>query len=236
MQLQAATIFVSDESGRLLTTNSPDRVRAPRLYLARCGQGAILRLRDDAGPAAGFARLAADEPPLASPAEPARFVDKYVALLSRSAPVERVEAGLMWTFPASVPAPRGGHLVRSATAPGDALVGRLNADGMPSDMVKMGFVDTREFWPPWCVALVGDEVASIAFTTGHSEEAAEIGVATMPRFRGRGFAALAAAGWASHEILAGKTLFYSTSLANRSSQRVVERLGLRFLGTSLRIS
>jgi predicted GNAT family acetyltransferase len=103
-------------------------------------------------------------------------------------------------------------------------------------MVEMKFVDVGELWAPWCVALDGDEIASIAFTVGTGPASAEVGVATMPAFRGRGFAAAATAGWAAHEALRGRRLFYSTSWSNVSSQRVTERLGLRFIGTRFTIT
>ncbi len=49
-------------------------------------------------------------------------------------------------------------------------------------------------------------------------------------------AAVATAGWAAHPALANHALIYSTSLANTSSQRVTQRLGLRFIGASLRLT
>ncbi len=103
-------------------------------------------------------------------------------------------------------------------------------------LIDMGFTSLGEFWPPWSIAMDGDEIASIAFTVAKNHHAAEVGLATMPAFRGRGLGAAATAGWASHPELGGRALFYSTSRANVSSQRVVERLQLRFLGASLRIS
>jgi hypothetical protein len=48
-------------------------------------------------------------------------------------------------------------------------------------------------------------------------------------------AAAVTAGWSRLDSLAGRDLFYSTSTANRSSQRVAERLGLPRLGARLAI-
>ena len=93
-----------------------------------------------------------------------------------------------------------------------------------------------DFWPPWCVALQGDEIAAIAFAARLSPDAAEPGVGSVPAFRGRGLAAAATAGWAALPGLQGRALFYGTSRTNVSSQRVAVRLGLRFLGASLSIA
>jgi hypothetical protein len=58
----------------------------------------------------------------------------------------------------------------------------------------------------------------------------------VPTYRGRGFAAAACAGGAGLPSLCGRNLFYGTDRTNISSQRVVERLGLNFLGASLSIT
>lgn len=238
--LQADTGFRSDASGRISVEHDPGHRPTPRMYLARCPQGHVLRIRRDVGDdtARAIERLAADEPPLAAPdagGEPP-YLAGYLRLLGAEAPIEQHELGLVWALPAGVKFDHTARLVRSATPEGDALIARLISGGMPTAMVALGFVDTDEFWPPWCVALEGGEIASIAFAARIGPNAAEVGVTTMPAFRGRGYAAAVTAGWADHPALGGRPLFYSTSGANRSSQRVVERLGLRFLGTSLRIS
>jgi predicted GNAT family acetyltransferase len=107
---------------------------------------------------------------------------------------------------------------------------------MPESLLALGFVDGGELWAPWCVALHQDEVASIAFAARLGPSATETGVTTVPAFRGHGFAAAATAGWVSLPSLRGRALFYSTSRTNVSSQRVAQRLGLRFLGASLDIT
>jgi RimJ/RimL family protein N-acetyltransferase len=84
---------------------------------------------------------------------------------------------------------------------------------------------------PWTMAVDGHRVVSICHTpiplTDHK---AECGVWTDPGFRRRGYAAAATAEWAALLRGSGRQLFYSTDLQNLSSQRVAERLQLRFLG------
>ena len=237
--LEAATCFVLTDSGRTLRNQAPDHGVGPRLYLGGSASGNVVRIRQDVGGEAAQAleRLGADEPPLGEADSTPVHLGAYLEILAAEAPVERCEAGLAWVFP-----DRLGHdfpaavLVSSHTPEGDRLLGQLAEKGMPTDVAALGFVDVGELWAPWCVVLHEGGIASIAFAARLTGVSAETGVATVPAFRGRGYAAAATAGWASHPALRGKTLFYSTSQANVSSQRVAARLGLRFIGATLSIS
>jgi len=118
---------------------------------------------------------------------------------------------------------------------GERLLQGLARDGMAPHLVKAGFVGLGDFWEPWCVALIAGEIAAMAFAARIGPFGADVGVYTFPGFRGRGLAAAVTAAWSSLPELADRTLFYSTHLANRSSRRVIERLGLRRIGLSLSI-
>ena len=45
------TIFVFDESARIVRNTDPDRGAGPRLYLGGCDTGNVVRLRHDVGSA-----------------------------------------------------------------------------------------------------------------------------------------------------------------------------------------
>jgi predicted GNAT family acetyltransferase len=107
---------------------------------------------------------------------------------------------------------------------------------LPAPLTDIGFSTVGKLWTPWCLALSDGEVASIAETVRIGAAGAEVGVNTVPDRRGRGLAAAATAGWARSPSLEGLTRFYSTSVTNRSSQRVAERLGLHVLGASFSVS
>jgi Acetyltransferase (GNAT) domain len=234
LALQPETVFVLDGDGRILRSRAPDAKPGPRMYFAGCDEGNVIRLRHDVGDAVAteIARLAAEEPPFRDAGIPPIHMQRYVDLLATDASVEHAELGWVWAFPRKLRL-AGAAVLHSGSAAGDRLLAAINEGGMPPSLGALGFVDLGEFWEPWCVSLEGGEIASIAFTPGHGERSAEVGVATVPAFRGRGHAAAAVAGWARHPALKGRTLFYSTSAGNRSSQRVRERLGLELLGGSL---
>jgi RimJ/RimL family protein N-acetyltransferase len=238
LALQADALFGSDAGGRIVFEHTPGHRPAPRLYLALGAAGSVLRLRNDVSAAAAkeLKRLADAEPPPADGDAHPVHLDHYLRLLADEAPIAQQEPGLTWELPPDTAFHQPATLVRSGTHEGDALIARLLAEGMPPAMVALGFVDTDEFWPPWCVVLDGGEIASIAFAARISDHAADVGLTTVPAFRGRGHGAAATAAWAAHPQLRGRRPFYSTSRTNQSSRRVVERLGLRFIGPTLRIT
>ncbi|HEY0985774.1 MAG TPA: GNAT family N-acetyltransferase [Kofleriaceae bacterium] len=84
---------------------------------------------------------------------------------------------------------------------------------------------------PWAAATEGERVVSLCHTPRPlTPRGAECGVWTRPGHRGRGYAAAVTAAWAALVRPSGRHLFYCTGVANRSSQRVTERLGLRRIG------
>ena len=84
---------------------------------------------------------------------------------------------------------------------------------------------------PWAMAIADHRIISICHTPVRlCDGFAECGVWTDPEFRGRGHAAAVTAAWAELFHGSKRRLFYSTDPDNRSSQRVTERLRLRFVG------
>jgi hypothetical protein len=238
LAIQVATAFVTADTGRILYVNDPDRAPGPRFYLAGCGSGNIIRIRHDVSESSARAlmNLANDEPALSDPESTPVHLDDYIRILASEAPVVRSDSGLSWCVPHQLDYAHGAPLVCSGTPEGDRLFADLAERGMPEALVALGFVDAGEFWPPWCVALHDNEIASVAFAARLGAVGAAAGVASVPSYRGQGFAAAATAGWAAHPALREQALFYSTQRTNLSSQRVVARLGLCFLGASFALT
>jgi hypothetical protein len=235
LAIQFQTAFVLERSGRILTTNDPDRSPAPRFAFFGCASGNICGVRADVadGIAAQLMVLAASEPPFFDRLGTPRHLDRYIELLSYDAPVSRPGLEMSYVLPNDIVYQHDVRLTCSESLEGQELRAMLETGGIPAGLAKMRFADVSDFWDPWCVALHDAEVASVAFAARLSETGACLGLATSPELRGRGYAGAATAGWARMPALRSRALFYSTSQTNISSQRVIARLGLRFLGASL---
>jgi len=232
------TLFVTTASGRIERENDPDRSPGPRFWLAGCASGNVAgvgsNVADDV--AAQLMTLAVAEPPFVGRDDDPKHLHRYIDLLSGGDSVPRTSRGLIYQLPHRLEYSHHAALVDSESEEGKHLLESFSANGMPGNLKDQGFSDASDLWAPWCIALHDGEVASIAFAARLSEIGAELGVATAHLHRGRGYAAAATAGWSALQSLRSRALFYSTDRTNVSSQKVVARLGLRFLGASLRLS
>jgi hypothetical protein len=237
LNIDYRTLFRLRADGRIARENDPDCSPGPRFWLGGCAEGNIFGVRADMPDdvTAELESLAAAEPPFAHPATP-RYLERYLAVLARHHPVAHHNLGLIYELPHSLSCMRPAHLIGSDTDEGRDLMLALSTGGMPESLCELGFRNVADFWPPWCVAIVDGEIASIAFSARLSEVGAELGVATAKALRGRGLAAAATAVWSRLPSLQTHTLFYSTDRGNISSQRVTTRLGLLLRGASLRIA
>lgn len=203
------------------------------MWVAGSAAGNIARIHVDVSEeaAGAIAALVAREPPMSEPHSVPEHLDEYGQLLA----ADEITHGVTYEVPSSAHCEQAAQIVSSDSVQGKKLLASLDARGMPDHLVEMGFVDSTHLWPPWCVALDQQTIASVAFTARLSTAGAEVGVATAPPFRGRGLAAAATAAWASRRALEGRALFYSTDVGNVSSLRVAERLRLPFVGPNLSI-
>lgn len=232
LEIHRRTAFTFDERGRMVHESAPDRSRGKRFSFTGCPDGNLGVVRDDVADAVAveLMRLLADEPPLSDPASAPLYSYEYSGLLGGAGML-----GLLWSFPHPLHREDGVHLVWSGSDEAEDLLRRFE-QVMPPGLAEMGFGAPSGPWAPWCVALVGGRVASVAQTVRSGPDGAEVGVGTDPSFRGRGLAAAVSAGWSRHAQLSDRTLFYSTARQNTSSTRVTERLGLRFLGSTFAVA
>ena len=208
------------------------------MFFAGCARGNLARVRNDVDEqlAARLLAVAAEAPAWREREVIPQCIGKIVELLSSTQPVVTIGPGLIYELAKGLSYEHSATIVRGASVEGEKMLARLADRGLPQYMVDAGFKSVGDFWEPWCLAIEGEEIASIAFAARIAAKGAEIGVYTFPKFRGRGFAAAVTASWSSMATLGERALFYSTQKSNVSSQRVAARLGLRLIGGSLRIS
>jgi Acetyltransferase (GNAT) domain len=235
LHIDVATLFATSPSNRIERQNDPDSSPAPRVFFAGCPHGNIVRIRQDIAEATAsrLLTIAAEEPPWSDPFVLPQCLGKLVDVLSTDQPIATVGPAIIYELPHHIRYEHSARIVRGDSAEGAQMVARFKLDGMPRSLHEAGFVDASHFWEPWVVAIEDREIAAIAFAARLGDQGAEIGVCTFPKFRARGFASAVTASWSSLASLDGRTLFYSTSRSNRSSQRVAARLGLRMIGASV---
>jgi ribosomal protein S18 acetylase RimI-like enzyme len=238
LRIDLATCLVTLSPGRFERENDRDHSAGPRFAFLGCQQGNVFAVRSDVDHllARDILALAADEPPWSDPAAPLSCLTRIADLLSIEAPVRTLALGLIFRMPHQTLFEHPARIVRGDTPAGEDFRVRLADSGFPPSLLAMGFKDVGDLWPPWCATLDGEEIAALAFAARLGDEGAEVGVATAPEFRRRGFAAAATAAWSRLPALGDRALFYSTQTTNRSSQRVAARLGLRQIGSSLRVA
>lgn len=237
VDVHVETGFVLNTRGRSLHETAPDRSPGPRFRIEGCATGNVVVVRDDVDDdvANDLTRLAAEEPPLCDAEATPVHLGAYLNLLGSESDQPQYSLGLNWVFPQNVAHQSVEPLIRSGTPEGERLLERLPESMHPS-LVDIGFRTPEDVWAPWAVAVDDDCVVCIAETVRGGRSGAAVGVDTAVGYRGRGLGAATTAAWSHHNDLSRLTLFYGTSRSNLSSRRLVERLNLTFLGSSLSVS
>jgi hypothetical protein len=94
--------------------------------------------------------------------------------------------------------------------------------------------DREGLGSPWAVAMVDDRVVAVCETSRSAPSSVEAGVWTYERYQRRGLGSAVVAAWAS--LVTDRTAFYSTSHDNRPSQAIARRLGFRPIGQMWHVS
>ncbi len=235
LELHRQTAFTFDDRGRMIHESAPDRSRGKRFSFTGCWEGNLGVIRDDVPDSVALEldRLLHAEPPLCWPdAMPVHLAD-YLGVLS--VPIADPGPGLLWVIPAPLHYDHDVHLVWSGTTDGDRLLAQFS-EAVRGSLVEAGLREAGDLWAPWCVALIDGQVVSVAQTVRTGPRGAEVGVDTAIGFRGLGLGAAATAGWSAHRDLEQRMLFYGTGRSNLSSQRVADRLGLSFIGSTFAVT
>ncbi len=219
MGIRADTLFRYDGCGRMLRSNEPAGRPAPHLFLGRTMRGHLVR-SGAAVPDAVARRLAAmteQQPPVGSLPVPPAVRAAVREALERHALITGEGGGPSYRFSESVAPP--GEVVQVTNANVEVV-----RDTYP--WLYQGLAG----WEP-CFAVVRDGAAvSICASSRIGAEAAEAGVATLPDFRGRGYAVAVTAAWGAAVRATGRIPLYSTAWENLASQAVARRVGLIMFG------
>jgi hypothetical protein len=235
LEVDIDTLFVMSATGRIMRENDPERSAGPRVCFFAYPAGNLVRIRYDIDDriAEKILEVAARQLPWRDLHSMSGYATPIVELLA--AQPESISSALIYRLPNHLSYEHSATIVRGDSPDGHALLARLEERGMPDYMRDAGFKSVEDFWQPWCVALEGNEIASMCYAARLGDKGAEVGVFTFPNYRSRGLAAAVTASWTSMPALKARALFYSTRTSNLSSQSVAARLGLRLIGLSFRI-
>lgn len=236
--LQAEALYTHDAAGRIVRVREHHGAPAPRFFLGRTAAGVVCRCRHDVDDALCRAlEQAAAALPVDVAAEVAsdgRAADpaRYVALLARDAPVERVWGGPAFRFPAELldaAAPEigdAGGAVVPVTGANAGLLRPLLADWVPGVRHST----------PLLALVVGGRAVAVCGSVRITPRVHEAGVDTAAPFRGRGYASRVVAAWARAVRALGAEPLYSTGWPNAASRAVARTLGLVVYGTDLNVA
>ncbi len=234
LDLEGRTLYVLTPEGRIARENDPDRSAGPQFWFAGCAAGTVARLHRTLAPdtAAKIEALVVQEPPFDEPGALPRFIADYERLL----PGAELSRELVHELPHSLQVESDAKFITSGSEEGTRFMAAVAKDGMPQNLVDLRMRVLEDLWAPWVILIVDGEVASMAFAARLSDDGAELGLATVPKFRGRGLARLVTAAWSNLPELKARRLFYGADHDNLASGRVIAQLGLRRIGVSIRLT
>jgi len=225
MELHVEAMFTHDPDMRLRTINEPwpGEDPAPRFFLGRTIDGtALCRFRYDVPEKliGQLEALCADEPAIRDFQTMPKHFEAYMELLQG----ERFTRGPC-------------YLVPDHTVPDRPIIS-INRDNI-ADFIIDGFewlASEIDYAQP-CIALVYERrIVSVCRSVRIASGAHEAGLETLDRFRGKGYAASVAAGWAMVVRKMGSIPLYSTLLDNLASQQVARKSALIFYGTNFTVT
>jgi RimJ/RimL family protein N-acetyltransferase len=229
LALELDTNFARDAQGRIIEERVPNPRMGPFLVIATSVDGRAMapNVALSASTRDVLGEIFASEPAPKNPSSAPILAESYEEAIASE--VGEVVAGLVPCFIVEE-VPQIGRL------PGDGAEVVVSTDERAEAIRRRlphDHVDERR--GPWAAVAVkghneSEEVTSVCSTARCSDEGAEAGTWTEPRYRGRGYASFATAAWASVMLPTRRALFYCTDEWNMSSRGVAARLGLRSIG------
>lgn len=218
IEIQLDALFHLRADGRLVSTRDAPPRPAPWAFLGRSAQRHVWAVREDVdlAIAAELEGIVASEPPWAP--EVRRTPACRARVLALLGGVSHEHSGPAYVLGEDLPHDARAREItlREAAECGEAF------PWLPGEFDSVA---------PVAVAFEAGEPAAVCHSPrGLTRAAAEAGVETLERFRGRGLATAAVACWARAVQRAGRLALYSTSWENAASQGVARRLSARLYG------
>lgn len=211
--------------GGLVSVNEWDGRAAPCFHLMRTAKYNFPQYRRDLPDdlVVRLEELRAQEPIGRPQGKWPGLHSKYLELLALHAPVARVYAGPVFTFPNEVAA-----TVRTVA------INETNAHLLRGGFE--GWLPDIRYRQPFRAVVEGNRAVSICASVRITDAVHCAGVETLAGHRRQGNAACAVAGWALTVRSLGASPFYSTSWDNEASQRVAARLHLVPIGIDFHVT
>jgi RimJ/RimL family protein N-acetyltransferase len=219
IEIQLDVLFTRNAHGRLIATRDASPRPAPRVFLGRSAERNVWAVHEhvDERTRSKLEQLLSAEP-------------RCVAANVGQEPLCRAHV-LELLRPVAIEY-RGPAYVLGDDLPRDDRAREITAGESSAWLDAFPWLrEEFEAVAPVAIAFEAGEPAAICHSPrGLTTAAAEAGVETIERFRGRGLAAAAVACWARAVQRSGRLALYSTSWDNAASQAIARRLSARLYG------
>jgi GNAT superfamily N-acetyltransferase len=224
MELQVKALFTHDKDNMLRNINEFKGTAAPRLFYGRTVEGSVLRFRYDLPDIIkeGINKIIAEEPIHEYLPNSPMCLEKLKEVLQQHAEIQYIWEGPAYELP--------NKLISSIDI---IRVTETNADILKNSFQSL--IPRVPYSEPCFIKVVRGNVAAVAFSSRVSEGACEVGIETLPSFRGKGYAVELVEAWAAKVREIGKIPLYSTAWNNKASQAVARKLKAIFYGVDLSI-
>lgn len=218
MRIQAETLYVLDESRRIIGINEPSLAADTAVFVGMTRYGPQVHV------AADMPGHIEQELRLHCEGEP--DIKQLCTIVEGYQPVKRVWVGPAYAFPAEHAEP--------PAEPDVVVIRPSNADLLDAFFpeIKVELMNRQ----PVLGFVIGNAAVSVCCSARSSRFAAEAGLATAPAYRGRELAVKTAARWGWEVRRQGRIPLYSTSWSNLGSQRVAHKLRLYPYGMDFHIT
>jgi hypothetical protein len=216
-QQRLETSCALNAQGRIVSMGKPDLGPGPLFSLIRTRAHCAWAVHENvpATIAKEIAALAREEPPVREDFQaPPVHAQAYLDLLGGNAC-----AGPAFIFPDTLPAIFGVTMIK---------------DAVPLQKHLNGW-DHIEGWTPIMAVVEEGHAVSACFSARRSSVAAEAGLNTSEKWRGRGFAAKVTTAWAQAIRDEGLLPVYSTNWTNHESLAVTRKLGLTMVASDWKV-